>query len=669
MKYFINNIQLTNNDMWEISGTTEGNIHSIQAYYTEVREYKHPEKKLQIPFEQHGDQFTARFHLDDIAMLSIPDRETLWRFKVNTDFPYINLVTDGPVTNEPFRPSNSLYQYQFTFPEGILTFHSIPLEVSASVTSFSLDDTSLSGTLQIQPAIPDNLFTGSLLLKRRPTASFYLFHEQKQMFQLGTVNNNKLTFSIPLSSLSAEFIVDDTNVLDAVIEISPLKLKQSIPAFLSITPDLKLSIPSEASIQSPLWASLRSYVTGSNRLSFYLKKARQGHATLTKFDEDNTSLRFHLRLNSNLTVPFLVAKRQDKKANMFESTVEQSWLLKKGLAKYTASINKKDFLSGPLNKANTVWDFYVRSNDMPDVPIEVSNEISLSDTEYFEIDNKKFKAKVKKNNSNKLSCYTIAAPQIGEKPIKVAVMGTCFSRNAFNSSPFFNPDYKLFFECSFTQFHSSIISVMTETYSAINLKKYDDMSPNEKTTVAEDVKKDFFTNLKNSNSDYFLIDLYPDAVRPVIWLDSKSAITLSYVIEQSQLLNDLSYERIIDHIDNEAFFNEWKNYADLFIEKLTEIIPADHIILNLGGFTTSYYDKNRVVTQYPNKMAIERNNYFWDRLNNYFLSQLPEARVIDFSKKPYIGDFYYPFGHSFSHFESTYYKDFLKELIYITSLK
>ncbi|HEM1671695.1 TPA: teichoic acid biosynthesis protein, partial [Listeria monocytogenes] len=137
------------------------------------------------------------------------------------------------------------------------------------------------------------------------------------------------------------------------------------------------------------------------------------------------------------------------------------------------------------------------------------------------------------------------------------------------------------------------------------------------------------------------IDLYPDVIRPVIWLNNNSAITLSYVIEQSQLLNDISYERILDHIDNETYFNEWKGYADQFIEKLTEIIPTDRVILNLGGFTTSYYDEDGEVATYKNKMAIEKNNYFWERLNNYFLSKLPEAKVIDFSKKGYIGDFNY----------------------------
>ncbi|WP_420912004.1 DUF6270 domain-containing protein [Listeria cornellensis] len=210
---------------------------------------------------------------------------------------------------------------------------------------------------------------------------------------------------------------------------------------------------------------------------------------------------------------------------------------------------------------------------------------------------------------------------------------------------------------------------MTAPATGINVSGYDNITDNERSTVEEDLNKEFFINLKKANSDYFLIDLYPDVIRPVMWLNDKTAITLSYVIEQSQLLNDIPYEKILDHTDNDTFFDTWTEYADQFIAKLTEIIPPDRVILNLGGFTTTYYSKNRTVVEYKDKMQIERNNYFWDRLNNYFLSKIPEAKVIDFSKKPYIGDFNYPFGHSFSHFESTYYKDFLKELIYITNRK
>ncbi|EAG1207862.1 teichoic acid biosynthesis protein, partial [Listeria monocytogenes] len=315
-----------------------------------------------------------------------------------------------------------------------------------------------------------------------------------------------------------------------------------------------------------------------------------------------------------------------------------------GITKYTAQINKNEFLSGPINRADATWDFFLRSANMPDLPILAPNTIDFSSSGFFNVANNEFMAQLTRNDSNNLACLTAVAPKIKQDITKIAVMGTCFSRNAFNSSPFFNPDYKAFFECSFTQFHSSIISIMTEPANLINLDKYTDIKKSEKPFIEDDWKKDFFTNLKNSDADYFLIDLYPDVIRPVIWLNNNSAITLSYVIEQSQLLNDISYERILDHIDNETYFNEWKGYADQFIEKLTEIIPTDRVILNLGGFTTSYYDEDGEVATYKNKMAIEKNNYFWERLNNYFLSKLPEAKVIDFSKKGYIGDFNYPFG-------------------------
>ncbi|MBC1489263.1 teichoic acid biosynthesis protein [Listeria sp. FSL L7-1485] len=666
MKFYIKEIQLTNSKTWEISGFSDGEISSIEAYYNELREYKHPEQKFNIPFTQQKNSFKAVISISEIASFSQPDQEVAWKFKVNGDYPYTHLITDGPIINKPFRPNNSLYEYHFEFPEGVLTLISKPIELTASLNNYSLNENTISGKIQINPSLPDDIFSAQLHLKRRPTPSFYLFHEQQQTFDLGVFKDNETDFSIRISELTSDFLVDDTNILDAIIEISPTSTQKGVPTFLSIDSDVKTSIPREIEIGSPVLAALRSYVTGSNRLSFYFKKNIHRHVKLSQLQENKKEIILQFKSENNFSESQIVVKRQDKKASTFEYNVEQVWPLKKGLTKHTVRINKKEFLFGPINKADATWDFFIRSKNTPDLPILVPNEIDLSSSDFFPISDNKFRACLSRNDKNNLSCDTIVAPKIKEDITKIAVMGTCFSRNAFNSSPFFNPDYKAFFECSFTQFHSSIISVMTEPASGFDLGKYKDILPSERITVEEDLKKEFFTNLKNSNSDYFLIDLYPDVIRPVIWLNDKTAITLSYIIEQSQLLNDISYERILDHINNEVFFNEWKAYADKFITNLTEIIPANKVILNLGGFTTSYYDENGKIVTYQNKMAIEKNNYFWDRLNNYFLAKLPEAQVIDFSKKTYIGDFNYPFGHSFSHFESTYYKDFLKELIYIT---
>ncbi|EAG9289249.1 teichoic acid biosynthesis protein [Listeria monocytogenes] len=666
MKFYIKEIQLTDSNTWKLQGFSEGKITSIQAYYNEVREYVHPEQKLNIPFTQEKNSFTATISVDDLANLSLPNNQTFWKFKVNGDYPYTHLITDGPIINKPFKPENSLYQYHFDFPEGILTLVSKPTELQASIESYTLDSNTMSGSIKIKSSLPNSQINAKLVFKRRPTPSFYLFHEQHQSFDLGVVTDNKISFSIPVKDLSTDFLVDNTNILDAMLEVSTNSNKTGLFAFLSIDPDMKPAIPREIEIGEPLFASLRSYVTGSNRLSFYFKKNIQGLVSLSQLKETKKDFTLQFKLENSISEGQIVAKRADKKANTFEYNIEQVWPLKKGLTKYSAQINKNEFLTGPINKPDTTWDFFLRSASKPDLPISVPNTIDLSASEFFDIAGKEFKAQLTKNEFNNLACLTVVAPKIKEAVTKIAVMGTCFSRNAFNSSPFFNPDYKAFFECSFTQFHSSIISLMTKPANLINLDKYTDIKKSEQSFVEEDWKKEFFTNLKNSNSDYFLIDLYPDVIRPVIWLNDETAITLSYVIEQSQLLNDIPYERISDHIDNEAYFNEWKGYADQFIEKLTEIIPANRVILNLGGFTTSYYDEDRKIVTYKNKMAIEKNNYFWDRLNNYFLSKLPEAKVIDFSKKGYIGDFNYPFGHSFSHFESPYYKDFLKELIYIT---
>ncbi|EED2403634.1 teichoic acid biosynthesis protein [Listeria monocytogenes] len=666
MKFYIKEIQLTDSNTWKLQGFSEGKITSIQAYYNEVREYVHPEQKLNIPFTQEKNSFTATISVDDLANLSLPNNQTFWKFKVNGDYPYTHLITDGPIINKPFKPENSLYQYHFDFPEGILTLVSKPTELQASIESYTLDSNTMSGSIKIKSSLPNSQINAKLVFKRRPTPSFYLFHEQHQSFDLGVVTDNKISFSIPVKDLSTDFLVDNTNILDAMLEVSTNSNKTGLFAFLSIDPDMKPAIPREIEIGEPLFASLRSYVTGSNRLSFYFKKNIQGLVSLSQLKETKKDFTLQFKIENSISEGQIVAKRADKKANTFEYNIEQIWPVKKGLTKYSAQINKNEFLTGPINKPDTTWDFFLRSANKPDLPISVPSTIDLSASEFFDIAGKEFKAQLTKNEFNNLACLTVVAPKIKEDVTKIAIMGTDFSLNAFNSSPFFNPDYKAFFECSFTQFHSSIISLMTKPANLINLDKYTDIKKSEQSFVEEDWKKEFFTNLKNSNSDYFLIDLYPDVIRPVIWLNDETAITLSYVIEQSQLLNDIPYERISDHIDNEAYFNEWKGYADQFIEKLTEIIPANRVILNLGGFTTSYYDEDGKIVTYKNKMAIEKNNYFWDRLNNYFLSKLPEAKVIDFSKKGYIGDFNYPFGHSFSHFESPYYKDFLKELIYIT---
>ncbi|EAH4324876.1 teichoic acid biosynthesis protein [Listeria monocytogenes] len=667
MKPYLNKIELNQeNQIWTISGTSSLKIDAIQAHYTEMLEFLRPEKKIDLPFQTDGTNFNASISLQEIAENSITNNKTAWTFRIISEGKSYTIESDGPVSNKEFIPMNTFYQYLFEFPEGIVTLFSKPKEITATLSELQLTSESLSGVINLNTTIEADTYAAEIVFKRRPYSALYLFHEQEETFNVGNIKSNSVNFNVDLKGLSSELLVDSSNVIDAFIRLNALSIKKQHDFYLNIDSSIKNTVAREVELSTPTHSKLTSFVTGSNRLSFYFKKDYQEIVSLTSFKEDETQIELQFSLPKKFTNCQLVSKRRDNKAKLFEYYFEQVFPIKKGLLKSETIISRNEFLAGNINKENGIWDFFIRSTDQPDLPIFIPDTIDLSKNKFHKVANQPFLARIIKNGAKNLSITTNPAPESNANPLKIAVMGSCFSRNAFNSKPFFNPDYKRFFEVTFTQSHTSLFSVLSKPYTGINIDDYGNMTDNERRTLQADFDKGFFEKLENSNSDYLLLDLYADVLRGPIWLESGEILSLSYISEQTGILNDLPIKRLLDHSNNDAFFQEWTSYADKFIEKLLTVMPAERIILNKGGFTTKYYDKNGAVQEYKIKMRIERNNYFWDRLNNYFLSKVPTAQVIDFTKKPYIGDYYYPFGHSFSHYESGYYKDFMREMIYIT---
>ncbi|EAE6382982.1 teichoic acid biosynthesis protein [Listeria monocytogenes] len=667
MKPYLNKIELNQeNQIWTISGTSSLKIDAIQAHYTEMLEFLRPEKKIDLPFQTDGTNFNASISLQEIAENSITNNKTAWTFRIISEGKSYTIESDGPVSNKEFIPMNTFYQYLFEFPEGIVTLFSKPKEIIATLSELQLTSESLSGVINLNTTIEADTYAAEIVFKRRPYSALYLFHEQEETFNVGNIKSNSVNFNVDLKGLSSELLVDSSNVIDAFIRLNALSIKKQHDFYLNIDSSIKNTVAREVELSTPTHSKLTSFVTGSNRLSFYFKKNYQEIVSLASFKEDETQIELQFSLPKKFTNCQLVSKRRDNKAKLFEYYFEQVFPIKKGLLKSETIISRNEFLAGNINKENGIWDFFIRSTDQPDLPIFIPDTIDLSKNKFHKVANQPFLARIIKNGAKNLSITTNPAPESNANPLKIAVMGSCFSRNAFNSKPFFNPDYKRFFEVTFTQSHTSLFSVLSKPYTGINIDDYGNMTDNERRTLQADFDKGFFEKLENSNSDYLLLDLYADVLRGPIWLESGEILSLSYISEQTGILNDLPIKRLLDHSNNDAFFQEWTSYADKFIEKLLTVMPAERIILNKGGFTTKYYDKNGAVQEYKIKMRIERNNYFWDRLNNYFLSKVPTAQVIDFTKKPYIGDYYYPFGHSFSHYESGYYKDFMREMIYIT---
>lgn len=411
---------------------------------------------------------------------------------------------------------------------------------------------------------------------------------------------------------------------------------------------------------------IKPYVTGDNRLAIYqsnmLHKVRA-----IDIIEDDESIKIDVGLeifnNQKIDELNLVIKRREKTGNGYEYYEEFVYGLEESGPLYVARINKNSLSHKHILRDKEVWDFFIRlklDNNESDLQLDISKQYK-GDFSYFDIccTEKNMKGKLFINGSSQLSLYTIDGKN--RCAVKVAVLGTCFSRNAFNSSQYFNPDYKKIYDCVYTQFHSSLISLVSDPV-LLDPKELDDIKESDRKFVEVDFDKSFFEKLKESEAEYLILDLYSDASKSILKIDSDRYISCSYILEDSKYITKLENSQIIDHANNDEYFEIWKEAVGDFIQKLKNILPEDKIILNKGRFTSTYFDEHREVKSFSDPQLILRNNYFWDKLDNYIMHLIPKAKVIDLTNTTYIGDATYPFGKSFSHYESGYYKEFLNRL-------
>ncbi|MFE7373419.1 DUF6270 domain-containing protein [Bacillus cereus] len=413
----------------------------------------------------------------------------------------------------------------------------------------------------------------------------------------------------------------------------------------------------------------RPYITGDDRLAIY-QSDMVNKVQLEAVVDNNEFIEFFLKVKfvskRELSEANLVIKRREQVGSGFEYYAEMLYKLENKNGNFTVQINKKDILNKHILRDKEVWDCFVRfktdKNNESDLQIDVSKELK-NEFSYFDIKSidKEMKARLFINGLSKLSLYITESKNTNKEAVKIAVLGTCFSRNAFNSSSYFNPNYKKIYNCVYTQFHSSIISLVSNPVP-LSVEKLTGVRENDKNFVAVDFDKSFFDKLKESQADYLILDLYSDASKAILKLEDDRYVSCSYILEDSSYINQVENVEVIGHSNQERYFNIWKGAVERFIKKLTEILPEDRIILNKGRFTPTYFDENREVKSFSDPQLIRRNNCFWDKLDNYFMYLMPGAKVIDLTDTSYIGDATYPFGTSFSHYESGYYKEFLNRL-------
>ena len=283
------------------------------------------------------------------------------------------------------------------------------------------------------------------------------------------------------------------------------------------------------------------------------------------------------------------------------------------------------------------------------------------DTRYVTLSNT-MNAKFYINGRGGLSLYVLEKTQSQAYEVpKIAVLGTCFSRNGLNTSPYFNPDYKKYMNCVFTQFHSRLDALNAVPAPASLMQQY--KQHHEFEHIARDMAKTFYDELRQSGAEILVIDLYADALLTSLKLNNGSKITYNYLIKDNPNLGDYVSEWNAHEFDNDTdYYNEWLADLHKFMHHITNIIPESHIILNRGRLAGKYSEEGQLKT-FSTIQQIKKANEIWENLDNLLLQHYPQVKVIDLTGKQYHADKNHPFGFSYSHYESQYYKDYFSELV------
>lgn len=599
------------------------------------------DQKLIIPKEQASEKL--KYHFVDgvgefVKKYSLPYRDTKHKMVVDLKQWFGANVTEGTT---------------------LIIELKTPCDMDKTLTTLNplYDVTLLSRGQQLHVNVTPKSFDQTLKLEKDVWKLDNGYNYQLKLCKMVNETSKYYTASFPLST---EDLQGDALKLLDIIEQHPVNQCWKIYAERYD----KRGNRAESSVQlSTLYQALHEAfeVAGIDyhEKHNYLKRRIKGLSEQFKVNEvkaDKTGL--SLQLNQSTPDLNLYLALRQRQGNMFDYQILSTLSLSDSeVVLNVDTLNIQHYL-----KEGDNIDLLVGTTEAEATYVSLTADVSLTKAKVQLTPN--IQGTVYVNGRGALSLYLRGkTKEADESATRIAVLGTCFSRNALNSSDYFNPQYKHFVDCVYTQFHSTLESCINETEAPVQLLDLYKENPDYQ-YIETDMKHLFFEQLAEKAPDYLIIDLYADAMVRTIELNNGAHITYNYMIKEEQRLGDYVRDWRRDCFkDEEALISRWIPVLDAFMKRLSNIIPLDHVILNRGRLSEQYYDDDGTIRQFGSIDQARRSNYYWEKLDNILLTRYPEVKVLDITHLPYHSDKNYPFGFSYSHYESKYYQTYFDELI------
>lgn len=251
-------------------------------------------------------------------------------------------------------------------------------------------------------------------------------------------------------------------------------------------------------------------------------------------------------------------------------------------------------------------------------------------------------------------------------PVKIATIGSCVTRDNFNTK--FNPNYKGFLQVVDHQNQTAIPSLMSEQIELSVSKKFLEKGPYVQALLHKEFSKEFLLKLKKEQPEYLIFDLDPDVKFGLLKVDENK-----YITDNTNFKNipELEHAKKLNMLKNyEEYIEVWEKYITLFFDFIKKELPNCEVILVKARFTDKFAD-GTTLTQLRNEKGIptqefEKMNVFWNDLDNYIINNF-NVTVLDMSDENLYLDKDHLWGPYYLHYESKFYNRFLNKLVKIIS--
>ncbi|WP_152666823.1 accessory Sec system protein Asp2 [Arthrobacter sp. YC-RL1] len=241
--------------------------------------------------------------------------------------------------------------------------------------------------------------------------------------------------------------------------------------------------------------------------------------------------------------------------------------------------------------------------------------------------------------------------------VSVAVVGSCVSRDIFNSS--LNPGWRNYADLIDSFYQMSIMSMMANP-SSIPSSTFGDLNEHDLSITKKDLNKEFLTTISESKPSFVLFDLFADARFDVIDLGDSLITENMWKIGSSANFSSLDgYPRISPLVNEDDYFKVFEQTCVKLRNWIKLNIPDSTIILNSCRNARQWLG----LTEFGefNAESVDTQNNRWDMLERIFVSVLNPA-VIELSRPSTLADPVHPWGLGPVHFESGFYHDLAAEL-------